>query len=263
MRHKFALSLAICVALAVWSASNSRFVQEEFTIFEENRAYASHPSAELAYEIGERHFNSILYPQNYDIDRAEYFFDRAVALDPHLQYIWHELARIAFLRSDFPLALSCIDVQIAQEGDKTTNSYYVRALIEGFMGNYASAEADYSHYLRYDPIDWAAVNDYSWVLLKDNKPAQAHAAITAVIQYFPNNPWLLNSDAIALWTLGATSSARSRFEAADKAVSSISESEWSRAYPGNDPSVAEIGLSAFKDAVEKNMHKMENGAMIQ
>lgn len=229
----------------------------------ENRAYAAHPSAQLAFEIGERHFDSSTYPQYYDIDRAEYFFNVAVKEDPHLPYIWHELARIAFLHGDFPLALAYIDVQIAQEGDKTPNSYYVRGLIEGFMGKYSDAERDYAHYLQYDPINWAAVNDYSWVLLKDGKPAQAHAAIAAVIRYFPDNPWLFNSDAIALSELGATSSALTQIRIADKALSSLPPEMWTQAYPGNDPSISQDGLDAFKAAVEGNMHRLERDTPIE
>jgi tetratricopeptide (TPR) repeat protein len=225
----------------------------------EMHQYDSKPSPALAFEDGEHHFDSIKYPAAYDINRAQYFFQLALMQDPHLPYIYHELARVAFLEGNFPLALAYIDVQIQNEGDKTPNSYYVRALIEGFMGNYADAETDYSHYLTFDPINWAAVNDYSWVLLKDNKPKQADAAIEKVLTYFPSNAWLLNSDAIALSEMGNATSAKARIDAASEALSSLTPQSWTDAYPGNDPNIAGEGLNAFRAAVAENMHSLDVG----
>jgi predicted Zn-dependent protease len=216
------------------------------------------PNAAREFSYGERHF-SAEQPAAYDIDRAERFFDEAALRDPKLPYVYHELARIAFLKGNFGEALGFIDSQIALQGDKTPNSYYVRGLIEGYSGDYTDAEIDYAHYLTYDPIDWAAVNDYSWVLLKDNKPAAADAAITAVLNYFPTNAWLLNSDAIALSELGATSTAQIRIDAAARAIEALTPDQWSAAYPGNDPRIAEEGLAAFQTAVKNNMHTIDNG----
>src|ERR1019366_7717896 len=133
-------------------------------------------------------------------------------------YLYHEIGRISFLEGNFRTALAQIDFQIDMHGDSEPKSYYVRGLIEGFMGDYADSEHDYAQYLQFDPIDWAAVNDYSWALLKDGKPAQADAAIEAVLKYFPDNAWLLNSDAIALSEMGEATSAKARIDAAERIV---------------------------------------------
>lgn len=233
-----------------------------FSDMVETYQYDRSPSAQRAFDIGERHFDSSRYPQSYDIDRAEYYFKLALEQDPTLPYVFHELSRIAFLRGDFPLALAYIDFQIQNEGDATPNSFYVRALIEGFAGDYPAAEADYARYIAGDPINWAATNDYSWVLLKDNKPKEADAAIGKVLQYFPDNPWLLNSDAIALSEMGDASTARTRLVAASAALSTMTDAQWSSAYPGNDPGVAATGLDAFKEAVDSNIHSIDAGKPI-
>jgi tetratricopeptide (TPR) repeat protein len=220
-----------------------------------------HPSAERAYAYGDEHFNAD-DPSAYDIGGAEYFFRIAAQEDPSLPYVYHELARIEFLKGDFSGALAYINIQILNQGDKTPTSYYMRGLIEGFMGDYADSEADYAHYLRFDPIDWAAVNDYSWALLKDGKPGAADAAIERVLKYFPNNAWLLNSDAIALSELGEATSARARIDAASQSVASLTPAQWSSAYPGNDPGIASQGLAAFKTAVMNNMHTIDTGGSV-
>jgi tetratricopeptide (TPR) repeat protein len=219
-----------------------------------------HPSGALAYAYGVEHFSDT-NPQGYDLNAAKYFFKIAARDDPSLPDVYLELARIEFLNGDFQGALALIDTQILNEGDKTPNAYYMRGLIEGFIGDYPDSERDYAHFLTFDPIDWAGVNDYSWVLLKDGKPKMADAAISAVLKYFPNNPWLLNSDAIALSEMGDISAAKARILAASAALSTLTPLDWSNAYPGNDPAVAEEGLAAFKTAVENNMHSIESGTL--
>ena len=228
----------------------------------EDISYYFFPSAQRAYQYGVAHF-SVADPGDYDLNRAEDFFYRAAALDPHLPYVWHELARISFLHGNLPKALAQINIQIDNEGDQTPNSYYVRGLIEGYMEDYADSERDYAHFIQFDPHDWAGVNDYAWVLLKDHKPQEADSAIALVLSYASNNPWLLNSDAIALSELGSTTGARARIDAAAVAVAKLSPGDWSYAYPGNDPAIASQGLAAFRAAVLQNMHDIESGKTLQ
>lgn len=227
----------------------------------ESVSFGLFPSAQKAYEYGELHFNAS-YPQYYDVDLAKYYYYKAAALDPHLPYVWHEIARTSFIQGDFIRALAQIDIQIAQEGDGTANSFYVRGLIEAFMGDYPDAEKDYAHYYSLVPYTWPGANDYAWVLLKDNKPQEAVNILEPILVYYPNNPWLLNSDAIALYETGNTALARERIEAASRAAADLTPDDWSRAYPGNDPNIAQQGLDQFKAAVESNIHTIDNRANI-
>ena len=224
----------------------------------EDISYVLHPSASAAFALGEKHFNNTA-PDAYDLNRAEYFFHVTAAIDLQYPYVYHELARISFLRGDFDMAMTQIDEQIKLHGDSEPNSYYVRGLIEGFKGDYVDSEQDYAHFLQFDPDDWAGVNDYAWVLLKDNKPGVAAAAIAKVLPYFQSNPWLLNSDAIALYETGNTTAALTKAQAALQAVDALSPEDWAHAYPGNDFSIAAQGLSVFKAAVLENVHTIESG----
>ena len=107
------------------------------------------------------------------------------------------------------------------------------------------------------PTNWAALNDYAWVLLKAGEHERARDAALRGLEYFPENAWLLNSLAIALYELGEYEDAHDASQKAATAVARVSESEWSHAYPGNDPAIAAEGLTTFKGAVEKNMHMIE------
>lgn len=246
----------LVAALAIACVSVAIQLQRPASNLYEDVSYALHPSAPRAFEIGERHFNG-QDPSAYNVVRAATYFKKAVALDSHLLYVHHELARIYFLRGDFGNAMTQIDVQIAEHGDATPNSYYVRGLIEGYMGAYADAAKDYEQFLRSDPHNWAGINDYAWVLLKDGRAKDAARVTEAGLKDFPNNPWLLNSNSIALFELGRLKEANAQAKKAWGALQGVSEKEWLHSYPGNDPKVAQQGIETFRTSVQENMHRIE------
>jgi tetratricopeptide (TPR) repeat protein len=248
--------LAASLAAFIFAGLALTLYREDARIAYEDISFAIFPSANLAFYYGEAHFSAST-PAAYDINRAEYFFEKAAVLDPQLPYVHHELARIAFLRGDFVTALAQIDQQIALEGDKTPKSYYVRGLIEGYAGDYADSANDYEHFLQFDPHDWAGINDYSWVLLKAGRIRDAAATTAGGLMYFPDNPWLLNTNATALYDLGDYRAAHDQIEKALAAVTVLSPSGWSQAYPGNDPAIAAEGVAAFQKAVAANAQTID------
>ena len=226
----------------------------------EDVSYAIDPSPALAFKYGEDHFSNAKSAREYDLGRAKYFLKLAAAGDPMVPYVYHELARIEFLKGNYNVAMSYIDTQIKNQGDKTPNSYYVRGLIEGFDGEYGDSVQDYAHYLQFDPGNWAATNDYAWVLLKADMPQTAAAVTGKMLAADPANPWLLNSNAIALYEIGDQKDAASVEARAMQAVANLTDAEWLVAYPGNDPRSAADGVASFKSAVEDNMHMIIAGA---
>ncbi|MDO8514302.1 MAG: tetratricopeptide repeat protein [bacterium] len=252
--HAHAAGLAVLFVLGLALTWNT--APQSLRNAGEDALYVINPTAARAFAYGERHFNAS-NSSAYDIARAEYFFKKAAALDPTILYLYHELARIDFLKGRFNAALAKIDFQISMHGDETPNSYYVRGLIEGYMGKYDASAKDYERYLEYDPTNWAALNDYAWVLLKANRPEEAAAATARGLENFPDNPWLLNSQATALYEMGDYAGALVYVQRADAEVRKTTEKQWLVAYPGNDPKIASDGLAAFKKAVSGNMHTIE------
>jgi len=254
-----ALAVAILIiplfALLVYGTHGGQRVRILMGNMYEDISDAVVPDAERAFLYGEKHFNS--RAEDYDIARAERFFVNAMMRDPDLPLVRHELARVYFLKGDFPKALGFINAQVALHGDEFPNAYYVRGLIEGYAGDYAAAAKDYEHFLRFDPHNWAAMNDYAWVLLKAHRSQDAALVASEGLTLFPDNPWLLNSQAIALYEMNAFSAALRSAQKASAAVAVLSEAEWLRAYPGNDPGSAAEGIASFKKAVADNMHTIE------
>ena len=248
-RAVFATAILIVIVLLLYRSEAAHVLYERLSI-------ATFPNAHRALAYGDRHFSSQL-PDSYDIDLADKLYRTAVRLDPNLPRVYHQIARIAFLRGQNNLALIAIDIEIEKSGDSLPNSYYVRGLIEGFMGDYTNAIADYRKYLQYDLTNWAATNDLAWVLLRADRPKEVIEAIDRVLPIWPKNPWLLNSYAIAMHELGRDEEAEKNAQAAADVVKDLTPEEWLRAYPGNDPRIAFEGVRALKKAVTENIHTIE------
>ena len=249
---RVAVLITLLLALLAYGTNGGRGIRTLVKNAYENISDTVAPNAERAFLFGEKHFSS--RAEDYDIERAERFFVSAMARNPDLPLVRHELARVYFLQGDFAKALGFINAQIALHGDEFVNTYYVRGLILGYMGNYDAAIADYRHFLRSELNNWAAITDYAWVLLKADRPEDALRATAGGLAEFPDNPWLLNTNAIALFELGFTEAAYAQASRALLASESITSEEWLRAYPGNDPAIAPQGIAAFKKAIEDNIH---------
>jgi tetratricopeptide (TPR) repeat protein len=222
----------------------------------EDVSFALHPSAQKAYAYGDRHFDA-LQPQLYDLSRATYFFVEALKLDPKMPLLHHEFARLEFLRGNYSAALLDINIELATNPQPSKSSYYLKGLILGFMGRYDEAAENYKIYVTASPTNWAGANDYAWVLLKAKRYSEAAAVIEKVLKYWPQNAWLWNSYATALYEMGKLQEAHDAAQKAEAAAASLTEADWLQAYPGNDPLAAQAGLSSLKQAIADNMHTIE------
>ena len=137
--------------------------------------------------------------------------------------------------------------------DSTPSSYYVRGLTLGFLGRYDEGSKDFAYYLRQDSSRWPPYEDYSWLLLKADRPAEALTVLQDGIAKFPNNPWLLNSRASALYELGRLGDARTSAQAAMTAAHSVTTEDWMKVNPGNDPNMAPVGIQKLRDVIEHNI----------
>lgn len=225
-------------------------------LYEDTALFLS-PSAERAYVYGAKHFDALAYPGVYDVARAQSLFEKTLELDPVYPYTHHQLGRIAFLRGDYVTALRHIDEELTLNLEPSPSTYYVRGLILGFMGRYDEAAKGFERFLAVTPENWAALNDYAWVLLKAGRIEEAAVAAEKGLVFAPDNPWLLNSAAIALYETGEVSQALVRARAAAEAAARVTEEEWLRAYPGNDPQLAGEGVASFQKSTLENIHTIE------
>ena len=209
-------------------------------------------NAELEFELGNHYFN-VSGSGAYDLVKAEKHFERALAIDKNIPDAWHQLARIDFLRGNFPEAILKINKQIEIHGDSFMASYYMRGLISGYAGNFKQAEADFKKFLSWSKTNWAAHNDLAWVYFKLGEYKKVEMIAREGLAYSKNNPWLLTSLGASLLNQGRKSEAKKIFESARIAAAILTEKDWSRAYPGNNPDIALKGLEEMKKTIEYNL----------
>ena len=218
------------------------------------------PSAARAYVSGMRHFNS-MNARVYDIDEAQYFLTRAAHINPKYPYVFHQLARIHFLKAEYPQALDAINREMENNPDgERAPVFYMRGLIEGYMGDYTAAVRDYKESVRLVPERWEARVDYAWVLIKTGNYPEALHIVEAGLAAHPENPWLLSMRATVLHEQGNETDALPAARLALQAVNGITEAMWLTAYPGNAPEAAVIGIRTLRDAAQKNLEIIERSS---
>lgn len=204
-------------------------------------------AADFLFRKGNNYFGGGAY----NLETAQKFYTFALAIDSNIEGPHYQLARIEFLRGNFPAALSEINKEIKNHPD-FKRSYYVRGLINGYAKNYADAESDFKEFLDWDPRSWAAHNDLAWVYFSAGDYKNSAAVAKEGLEYSPNNPWLLNSYGVSLLNLGKKKEAAKAFDDALAAAKDLTPADWQRAYPGNDPGIAEEALKAMIDSIEAN-----------
>lgn len=200
--------------------------------------------ADFAVEIGNYYFN-VYKDGTYDLDSAEKYYKKALKLDSNVSDAWHQLARINFLRGNFNAALSQINKQIEIHGSSFMASYYIRGLINGFLGNFKQAENDFKFFLIWDNKNWAAHNDLAWIYFKEGDYKKVEEIARSGLEWNKNNPWLLTSLGVALINLNKKYEARAILNKALSEAKNLTAQDWQNAYPGNNPLVADKALAGM------------------
>ena len=207
---------------------------------------------ENTFECGNYYFG-VYGSENYDVKKAERYFEKTIALDPSTPDVWHQYARTAFLRGDFAVALFRINQQLERRGDELMAAYYIRGLIYGYAKNYEMAEKDFLKFLEWSPTNWAANNDLAWIYFAQGKYKEAAAQVEPMLLRDPYNVWILVMHAMAVYNLGDVATAKRELTLAKHAAQGLEERHWMLAYPGNDPRLASEGLTNFREAIERNL----------
>lgn len=216
--------------------------------------------SKFAMQLGSFYFGGTIGRSEYDLERAERAYRRAVAVKPDILWGHYQLARIYFVKGDFVRALEEINAEL-KTNPENLRSLYVRGLIYGyrnFPGDLGKAEADFRRFTQWAPKEWAGYNDLAWILSKNQKFSEAAAAIEQAFHEIPegkNNPWLWNSLGVAELNLKSYADAQTSFKKALTLAEKLTPAEWRRAYPGNDPASAESGLDQFKKALTRNLER--------
>jgi tetratricopeptide (TPR) repeat protein len=204
---------------------------------------------QVLFEKGEYYFSE----SNYDVQQAKAYYEAATwVAGGYYPGAYYQIARIHFITGELDEALVFINKEL-EVMPAFKRSYYVRALVYAYQGNFSLAENDFKQFLLWKPESWAAWNDISWVYFSEGKYKEALNAALAGLHYAPDNPWLNNSAGAAHLNLGHYADAYEFFNQSLIKTRSLGEIRWGRAYPGNNPRIYSYGYAAMIRSIEKNI----------
>lgn len=204
--------------------------------------------SQKAAGIGNYYFNG----GEYNLNKAEKFYKKALKFDDKNWYAYYQLARIDFVKNRFYSGIINIDRALAIDPENK-RSYYVRGLLNGYRGNYDEAEKDFQNFIAWHSNEWAGYADLSWIYINDGKYEEAILTASNALSIFPENVWLYANKGLAQYKLGRYDEAKADLETAKKLAEKINSNDWKRAYPGNNPADAEKGVEEIKTAINYNL----------
>ncbi len=219
----------------------------------------------------------------YDYATAKKYFRRALELNPRERLAWYGIGMAAFTNGHFYTALESFNSELEILKDPLyehtnvddTPVLYMISLTNGFIKNFELAANGFTHLIEInanDPRSWAYYTDLAWVYFQQGKfeeikeimeggillgddsvPNNEREVDVGGYARYPDNPWVLNMYALALHNLGETERAHELLLHAYEEVQKLTTDDWVRAYPGNDPEIAPVGLEDFMSTIRKNI----------
>ncbi len=189
----------------------------------------------------------------YNVNLAQYFFIYSAhpLLGRPAPYAHYQLSRTYFITGDLERALTEAHLEL-DEYPEHAHTYYILGLTLGYMGREVEAINAFSAFIEYDPYTWAGRNDKAWLQFRIGDIDGALETIKPVSGMF-QNAWIQNTYGTILLNMERYDEAEQAFEYAAKVVSGMDETKWGSAYPGNNPQIYSVGLSAMKHSIESNL----------
>lgn len=220
----------------------------------------SFPPDTSYFERGQYYFNVQGEADGpYDLERARYYYQKALQAGEEEPTLWYQLGRIDFVEGDYISTIDRFETQIELYGDTVPNVYYGLGLVYGFKGSGSKIEADlragaenFEKFLTYEPDSPWARTDLSWILFELKEFEAMIPVLETGLETHPDHPWLLNMYGLALMNSGQREKAATVFERSLAGAQQLTVEEWGRAYPGNHPQGWEAGLNQFVTSIEKN-----------
>lgn len=194
-------------------------------------------------------------PSLYNLPLAQFLFLRAAypyvgETPPH--YAHHQLSRTYFIKGELKQAADEAERELAIYPDDT-RTYYVLGLTYGFMNREEDAIVAFSKYIQIYPWSWPARNDKAWLQFRIGDINGALETIEPIAQYFRYTVWVQNTYCALLINKNRYEDAELACQYAKEAADKMTEADWGRSYPGNDPRIYGTGLRAMKMSIEQNM----------
>lgn len=197
-------------------------------------------------------------PMLYNVKLARFFFERSSypLFGKPVPYAHYQLSRTYFIEGKFREAISEAEKELNFYPDHF-RTYYILGLTYGYLNKVEKAIGMFSKYIESVPTSWAARNDKAWLQFRVGDIDGALVTIQPVT-YARDNPWVQNTYGTLLMNKKRYREARIAFSYAKQYSEKLTEESWGKAYPGNDPRIYGVGLSAMRLSIENNLKLLEN-----
>lgn len=215
-------------------------------------------SSPITYKIGNIFFGGV--SKLYNVNLANFFFKHSAypLFGKSAPYAHHQLSRTYFIQGKLGLAMDEAKKELEVYPNHLA-TYYIIGLTYGYMNLEKEAIDAFSKYIKYNPTAWAPRNDKAWLQFRIGDIDGAIETIAPIATSTNlNNPWVQNTYGTLLMNKKRYKEAREAFLRARETTSTMTESVWGYAYPGNDPRIYGMGLNAMKKSIEDNLKSLDS-----
>ena len=193
----------------------------------------------------------------YNINLASFFYTHAAypISNNTVEYAHYQLGRTYFIQGRLQAARNEIykELELFPENKR---SYYMLGLIYGYMHEEKLAIEAFGKFIEWKPESWAARNDKAWLEFRIGD-IDAGLETISPVAHLVDNTWVQNTYGVLLMNKGRYTEAKTAFDNAKVAADKLTEEEWGKVYPGNDPRVYGMGLEAMRTNIQNNSTFLE------
>jgi len=202
------------------------------------------------YRVGNIFFGG--KPALYNVNFSQYFFKYASypLFGDAPVFAHYQLSRSYFIQGELEASLQEAHKELEVHPDNH-RTYYILGLTYGYLNREEKAIEAFSKFIEAYPESWAARNDKAWLQFRVGDIEGALVTIAPVKDL--QNPWVQNTYGALLLNNDKKAEAKEAFLIAQDLVSNMTEKDWGRAYPGNDPRIYDTGLEAMRLSITNNL----------
>lgn len=208
-------------------------------------------SSSTQLQLGNVFFGKV--PKLYNITLAHFFFRHASypLFGKAVPYAHYQLSRTNFIQGKLNTAINEAqkELEFYPENKRT---YYILGLTYGYMNQEVLAIENFEKFIEWKPESWAARNDKAWLQFRIGDIDGALSTVEPVVHDI-NNPWIQNTYGTLLMNKKEYVMAKTAYLHAQRVTDTMTLDSWGAAYPGNDPKIYSVGLSAMKQSIKSNL----------
>lgn len=227
------------------------------TLFFSTIFYTYRERYNIYYIIGNRAFGGEIMNQKvYNLDIAEFFLIKANEKKNPELWTNYQLSRINFIRGNLIQAIYFANEELRLYPNNC-RTHYIRGLAYGYAEDLDNAISDFEIFNKCFPNSWAGHNDLAWFWFKKGDTKKVIQIIEKVKDFNMGSAWVQNTYGVALMNEGRYNEAEKALLSAKQNSANMTEEDWGKSYPGNNPLIYKKGLTKLRESIDSNLRILQ------